>query len=387
MRTPYAAAPSWRRALGLAGVALAAAAAPGAAQGTLSGQGYGYPPGQLSTQALGTGGALAEFDAVSPINPASLRFWTRGGLFFQYAPEFKQVEAAGGTDKITAARFPLIAAAIPFRERGFIGLSASTLLDRTWATSLNSGQRIGEDSVTFTEHFKSDGGINDLRLAGSWAFSNQLTVGAGVHLFTGENRLAVSRVYSDTNTVAPIDTTQALSFIGTGFSGGVIWRPVRSLGLAASGRIGGTLKVQVADTVLREAKAPARMGFGMRFDGLTGAVIAARADYTRWSDMSDLGSANLDARDAWDLGVGGEFAGPRALGTQLALRIGARRRTLPFDASGQEVRENAFSGGIGVPLANGHALFDMTVQRAMRTAKQSPDENAWTLSFGVTIRP
>src|SRR3954462_7822521 len=32
------------------------------AQGTLSTQGFGYPPGQLSARVLGTGGGLTEFD-------------------------------------------------------------------------------------------------------------------------------------------------------------------------------------------------------------------------------------------------------------------------------------------------------------------------------------
>src|ERR1700674_969292 len=41
-----------------------------AAQGNLSTQGAGYPEGELSTGALASGGGLAEFDALSPINPA-----------------------------------------------------------------------------------------------------------------------------------------------------------------------------------------------------------------------------------------------------------------------------------------------------------------------------
>ena len=41
-------------------------------QGTVGAQGLGYPPGQYSTLARSTGGAVAEFDPTSPINPASL---------------------------------------------------------------------------------------------------------------------------------------------------------------------------------------------------------------------------------------------------------------------------------------------------------------------------
>src|SRR6185312_14916219 len=47
------------------------------AQGSLGLQGYGYPGGELSTRALATGGALGDFDANSPINPAALMIGTR----------------------------------------------------------------------------------------------------------------------------------------------------------------------------------------------------------------------------------------------------------------------------------------------------------------------
>ena len=43
-----------------------------AAQGTVSAQGLGYPPGQISTMARGAGGALADFDPATPLNPASM---------------------------------------------------------------------------------------------------------------------------------------------------------------------------------------------------------------------------------------------------------------------------------------------------------------------------
>jgi hypothetical protein len=64
-------------------------AAPAGAQGTLSGQGFGYPTGQLSTNALGNGGAMQEFDPFSPITPAalgSLAPWRRPAFYFQYDP-------------------------------------------------------------------------------------------------------------------------------------------------------------------------------------------------------------------------------------------------------------------------------------------------------------
>ena len=42
------------------------------AQATLSAQGFGYSPGQFSTRAQATGGAVGEMDPMSPINPATI---------------------------------------------------------------------------------------------------------------------------------------------------------------------------------------------------------------------------------------------------------------------------------------------------------------------------
>ena len=53
-------------------LALAGASAPLAAQGSLASQGYGYPTGQLSSSSLGVGGATAQTDPASPINPAAI---------------------------------------------------------------------------------------------------------------------------------------------------------------------------------------------------------------------------------------------------------------------------------------------------------------------------
>ena len=44
----------------------------GAAQGTVGGQGFGYPAGQYSSRAAATAGALAPFDPMSPVNPAAI---------------------------------------------------------------------------------------------------------------------------------------------------------------------------------------------------------------------------------------------------------------------------------------------------------------------------
>ena len=127
------------RRLALAFGAVALSAGTAAAQGSLSTQGYGYPSGELSTRALGTGGSVAEFDPASPINPAALgswgaspinsairRWWGRTAFTAQYDPEFRRVTAGGSSQNATLTRFPLIAVGIPVREQLQLGVSAAT---------------------------------------------------------------------------------------------------------------------------------------------------------------------------------------------------------------------------------------------------------------------
>jgi hypothetical protein len=357
------------------------------AQGNLSVQGYGYPPGQLSTQSIGMGGSIAEFDPLSPINPASLTLWSRAGLYFQYDPEFRKVTAANGSDGTRTARFPLVIGAARLGERGMLGFSASTLLDRSSQSSFEGTQVLGVDTVAFTERFRALGSISDLRLASAWALSSRLSVGVGGHVYVGQNRLTVSRLFADSQTIGNINETRDLSFTGTALSAGLQWTPARFLTFGASGRMGGGLRARSNDTTVSRGSAPDRFGAGIRLSGGGGLVVAARADFTGWSKIAGLGTDSLVPNDAWDVGVGAEVGGPRLLGASSLLRLGGRRRTLPFEASGHEVTETAFSGGLGLPLAAGRASFDLAVQHARRSASIDIKESAWTVSIGLAIRP
>ena len=159
------------------------------AQGTLSGQGFGYPPGGLSTRALGQGGGNAEADPGSAVNPAALALWGRAGFMFNYGPEFRTVDASGRSDRTTVSRFPLIAAATPVGEHFTVGVSAATLLDRTFSTQASTKQVLsGGETVTTTSFYSSDGAAEDLRGALAWAPGHGISVGVGLHAFTGENR-------------------------------------------------------------------------------------------------------------------------------------------------------------------------------------------------------
>jgi hypothetical protein len=360
------------------------------AQGNLSGYGLGYPEGQLSTAALATGGGIAEFDPLSPINPASLATVQAVTIHLQYDPEFRTVTVGNLSEHTTTQRFPVLEAAAPIGTHFVVGLSASSFMDRTWSTTTTSVIAVGDTLIPSNETFKSDGGITDVRLGGGWRVANWLRVGLGLHVFAGDDRITVARYFPDSNIVKTVPFTQFTDYAITGVaaSAGVELQPTEWIGVAASYRVGGTLRNRLGDTLIAKGNVPPRAGGSIRLDPVPGLSIAARADWEGWSRLNGFGQS-LQARDALELGGGLDVSGPRGSGGRpVEFRAGARVRNLPFLVNGIPVNETDVSAGLGIPVTGQRGTVDIAVQHANRTATAvGVGETAWTLSAGLTIRP
>lgn len=359
-----------------------------AAQGTLSTQGFGYPAGGLSTHAEGVGGSIAETDPLSPVNPASLATWGRPGLYLQYDPEFRHVQANGASDNTTTARFPLLSGALNVGPRVTIGISSTTFLDRTWQTS-NTGYAhfATGDSSLYNESFSTDGAINDVRLAGSFLVLPSVSIGLAAHVLTGQNRLLIARTFADTN-FATFSQAATLSYTGHSFTGGIDWRPTPTLSLGVSGDAGGTMNAFRNDTTLSSARVPKRFGVGTVFGGVSGLLLSANAEWHGWSALNGLAESEIKAVDGWDWGVGAEVRAPSLFGQEFPLRLGYRHRILPFEANEADVHETDYSLGLGIPVSRGRSRIDLSLTRANRSASIADvSEHAWILSAGFFLRP
>jgi hypothetical protein len=373
----------------LVAIAVAVVSSRGDAQGALSLQGLGYPTGGLSARAEGTGGGIADFDALSLVNPSSIAAVGSPSLFFQYSPEFRRVTAGSNTAKTTTARFPLVAGVLPMGQDWTLGLSSSTFLDRSSETSLVRQMVVGAptDVVDVTERNRVLGAINDLRVALAWAGSPVFRIGVGAHVFTGSNRITFARIFPDSTKYVSTQQTGRISFAGFAGSLGIDFHPSRTIGFALSGRKGGNLRAESGDSAIGSGRLPDHYSASVVYDGITGASISARVAHDAWSSLSSLSSSNTKAFDGWDTGVGVEATGPRVMQRILVLRAGARFRTLPFGFNGEKVSETSFVAGLGIPLTRDRAGFDFAVQRANRTAGGDVKERGFILSFGLRVSP
>ena len=360
------------------------------AQGALSTQGFGYPTGQISTRARATGGGIAEFDSDSPLNPAAIALSSDPRMFLQYEPEFRRVTNGSGVSNTMTARFPVFAASIPLGSRASVGASVSTFLDRSAATTVTRDMDVAGTPSTVTETTRFLGALNDLRLAFGVAPSQKFQIGAGIHAFTGQNRVFFSQSFPDSLKFSSITQVTTLGFRGYAASGGVLVRPSRNFGIALSGRKGFDIEARNADSAVSEAKVPDRFGFALAYEGIPGSSVSAHVSRDMWSKLNGLGTSNATAVDTWEGGFGLESLGPKVMQRQTVVRLGARYRTLPFLAAGSEVRELSFAGGLGAQFFRNRAAFDVTFERAGRTAEgpvADAKERAYILSFGLRVRP
>jgi hypothetical protein len=360
------------------------------AQGTLSTQGFGYPTGGMSTRALGTGGAVTEFDPLSSTNPAALPSVGGGALYVQLEPEYRQLSVAAGTEGTRIARHPLASLAVPIRSNLMAGVSVANLLDRSFETSERRMQTIGNETLGTTNFFKSDGAFGDVRVALAWVPANWLRLGVAGHAITGDNRLRNTQQFDDTVRFATIEDTSTVTYVGTAVSAGAAIFVKNALGLAASYRKGGSMSVKRADTTIGKANVPDRLSFSVAYIGIRGTTIAARTSKDTWSNMRGLGSPTLPISEEWDTSIGADILGPRFASRAIQVRAGARWRTLPFGLATTAVRERSASFGLGTLFARGRIALDVTGIRALRDPVNSAvdlRETAWTISTGLTVRP
>ena len=370
-----------RRTIAVLGLAL-----PGVlqAQGTLSTQGLGFPPGQLSTAARSMGGSIGEADPYSPLNPAAIGLVPSAIVMMQAEPEYRQVRIGAVTQRTSVARFPLFMGALPLGSRWGVGISASTLLDRTWETTTRDTQLVPEVVASTVTH-RSEGSIADLRLALAYSPTQWLKLGVAGHAYSGRDQNRVVRQFDDTERFAADTQGTTLSFGGNAISFGAMAVKPRLAAVGVSYRKGSGISAEINGETVSTATVPDRFGISAVYMGMRGAAFAVRAAKDKWSMLEGLRD-NLNIHEGWDIGAGADVTGPSLGMNVIALRLGGRWRTLPFSLDATPVKETSYSGGFGLPIARSRVELSIGAMRSSRTGTGAT-ETSWTLSTGFSVRP
>ncbi len=355
------------------------------AQGALSAQGFGYPPGGMSTRALGSAGATSEFDLLSARNPAALTGLVSTVLTVQGEPEWRSLRAGNVTERSVLQRTPLVAAGLRLNRFGLM-LSSATLLDRSFVTESAGSTTVDGNVIPTLDRLESRGSMGELRASLGWQWKT-LGLGVAAVAVTGEHDVVRARSFADTLAFGNVRDSARLGFQGLGAAFGVNWRPSADLLVGASYLIGGGLDALRNDVAVASASVPNRLGLGVLYEA-GGTVLAASVEQVGWSGMNGLGGDASVAQDATNWSVGAEFAIGTFRRVPVLWRAGYSQRDLPFLLRDLPVSERGFHGGLGIPLAGEFATLDFALRSAQRRVSgNSAQENALGFSAALTIRP
>jgi hypothetical protein len=380
-----------RRALVLATLAALALPSAAPADSVFGIRGLGLLGRPVSARASVSGGAFALFDGTSALNPASLGQVTVTSGWGTFAATSRKFLDGPIGAKLGSTRFPLFGLAMPVSRRAIVGVSISDFLDRTWADSTTQGLTLRDSAVTVADVASSTGGVTDIRLAGAYRLTDEVTVGVGVHALAGSTRLSILRTFPTTsfNNYSEIATT---TFSGLGISAGVQARLGLRLAGAASVRLNGRLKSSVQNGASTTVALPFEISAGVVFVPVNGLGVAASVDYQTWSRAAaDLAAAGQPGtRSVWSVSVGAEVTSVRWRGESLPIRAGYRWRQLPFGVGTASatvpLSEHALCAGVGLLLAGGRATFDIGGETGTRSAGAASERFTSAL-VGLTVRP
>jgi hypothetical protein len=348
------------RAAGVVALLLALPAA-GAGQSLLSSGGLGMPTGAADARGRMLGGATVGLSGAhyAPSDPAAAARLVLGTLEASMASGIESLDDGPTTGR---TRFPSFGVAYPYRGNVYT-LGFAGVLSHEWRAEAIRTVAVGEGlDVEARDRFEARGGIGAFQLGLARPVTPSLAVGVNVGRYMGTVDRSFRRELDPEGVGPDVEAFVARGSWragGTSVTASASW-DVTSLvrvGLGATwsgdlvlepdeGTTGGELTVPLP----LELRAGAHAGLAPDL-----ALVASvhRAD---WSDAAQaLGDAAAPGAVLnWGLGV--EWEGSSLLGRRVPLALGYRQGDLPFSFRGSPATESAFTGGLGIHLAESEGV-------------------------------
>jgi len=378
-------------------VAAASVAAPLEAQSLFNAAGIGLPMEAVDgrARALGSNGLGLPQASLLPADPAaSARLGVPSGLMVAQ-PSWVDLTRAGDSSHryFRGSRFPLFAAVYPI-QGGMVSLLASSVLDQAYRGERAIEVDLGGDTTLATDQFEQAGAVSSLSVAYARMVSGSTSVGVSVGRYAGSVVRSLVREFGDSavlNQVLPYGSAGSWSYSGYQVTVGVSSDVARFLRVAGSATYSTELDADPTGQTTgagRSFHIPLQLRLGVSSQLAPGLTLSSSASRADWSETEgDLLGAGA-AGSATSFGAGLELAQVSLFGRTTPLRLGFRRRGLPFALEGESAREQSFSGGLGLPLnvTNEVVLagLDVAVEKGNRTSG-SYREDFWRATLSLKV--
>ena len=399
-----------RRLLSIALLALSAA--PVSAQTLFSTRGLGAPVDALDprSRALGSIGTGLPGLNMSLVNPADLAGIVRRGVSATVQPYYASEELGADEGNLSGTRFPVVALIYPFRTKFVFGLGYGGLYDQTWSVSTEGQEVIGNTTAPTSDRIISRGGLAQIRLSGSYAFSSIFALGAVAGVYTGGVQRELTRAFPDSLNFRPFSVTTTWDYRGVFGGIGARVDPGSNTRLSAVATVSSDVTANPRNVAIENTTypMPLRVAFGASQIIASRLLATASAQWSGWSTTANyatigtLQSAPIVARKTWDVGAGLEFEELRTATRVFPLRVGFRYSQLPFRPApvggieADPTNEIAGALGLGLRLAADDfgplAVADLSVERGRRTGWGTASdigskltENFWRISASISL--
>jgi len=366
------------------------------AQSVLGSSGLGFPLEPIDARARGMGSlGIGLFGpSLLPGDPAVAQSLRVPMVTATFQPSRITRTVQGVQEETTTSRFPLIGIAYPLGETGsMLTLTFSGFLDQTWEVLRRSTVRLGDVVVPITDRFRSDGGVSVLRAGWSHALREDLAIGITVGTYLGDVERSFRRSFDPAavgDTVETVETRGEWRYTGPTVSVGASWDPVEVVRVAGTVIWSGNLSAEPKEGTVEsggnfDIPLQLRLGSSLRLTPRLSANVGV--DVADWGTTGDDLEVDTSAGTTWSFGGGLEWDGPTLLDRNFPIRIGYRKRDLPFRFGEAAPSESAFAAGLGLnflqvedlPLAR----VDLAVELGDREA--GPFEENFT-RWTITVR-
>jgi hypothetical protein len=352
-------------------------------------RGLGFPGRGLAARAAASGGAFGLFDSESSLNPAALGSIPTLTAVFTINQGFRDQENPAGTASTRDTRFPQLMIVGPVRQTAAaLGLSFSNYTDRDFTIATASTIDLRGVPVGVTDSFSSRGGLSDLRLAGAYRIRDRWTLGGGVHVITGSNRLESRRSFDDSTYLSSRQTAE-VSYAGLGISAGAIRQFGPRFAVATVARWDGHLNVDRDSARVGTIDLPYTFGLGIRWQPLPQLDLATHLIARTWSAANSdlLQQGGIGAKNTFEVAAGAEYTPDLKRPFRRPIRLGAHYARLPFPlGAGEQGHEFGVSAGSGMRFAQQRGGIDLTLEHIWRS-EGVYSERAFVLSVGMSVRP